>query len=319
MNNIEYNIRFYKLLQLFIGFFFILERNLNKAYNRNIQTEGVTKVNLHSTRTLANGVEMPLVGLGVYKMTEHEEAIQAIVKAIEVGYRAIDTAALYDNEAEVGEAIRHTSIPREELFITTKVWNSDQGYDNTLRAFEASLKKLDLQYVDLYLTHWPVQEKFEDTYRAIERLYDEKLIRVPGVSNHHAQHLEKLFIKANTAPMVNQVEVHPYLSQKELLTFCKANHVAVTAWSPLGRGQVLDDPEILAIGDKYGKTTAQIVLRWHLQKDVLIIPKSVKAHRIEENASIFDFEISSEDMEKINALNRNERIGQNPENFHFNF
>lgn len=211
-------------------------------------------MNLQFTRTLANGVEMPLVGLGVYKMTEREEAIFAITKAIEVGYRAIDTASLYDNEVEVGEAIRHSGVAREDIFVTTKVWNSDQGYDNTLRAFETSLKKLNMDYIDLYLTHWPVVEKFEDTYRAIERLYDEKLIRVTGVSNHHEHHLQSILSKANTAPMVNQVELHPYLSQESLRAFCTEHNIAVTAWSPLGRGNVLADPTLSAIGHVHGKS-----------------------------------------------------------------
>ena len=162
-------------------------------------------MNLQSTKTLANGILMPILGLGVYKMTDRDETLQAIITAIDLGYRAIDTAALYYNEEEVGEAIRNASVKREELFVTTKVWNSDQGYDNTLRAFETSLKKLDMDYVDLYLTHWPVEGKFVDTYRAIERLYDEKLIRVPGVSNHHEHHLQQVLAKCNVAPMVNQV------------------------------------------------------------------------------------------------------------------
>ncbi|RHW36844.1 aldo/keto reductase [Lysinibacillus yapensis] len=262
---------------------------------------------------------MPYLGLGVYKMTEREEAIQAMVKAIETGYRAIDTAALYHNEEEVGEAIRSSNVSREEIFVTTKVWNSDQGYDETLRAFETSLKKLGLEYLDLYLTHWPVEEKFVDTYRAIERLYEEKLIRVPGVSNHHAHHLEKLFAKANVKPMVNQVELHPYLSQEELRAFCAENEIAVTAWSPLGRGVVLENESIKAIAKEAGKTAAQVVLRWHYQHDILTIPKSVTPSRIEENSQIFDFELSAEQMTRLDQVNKNQRFGQNPDNFSFDF
>ncbi|WP_293928891.1 aldo/keto reductase [Metasolibacillus sp.] len=274
---------------------------------------------LQSTKKLANGVEMPILGLGVYKMTDRDETLAAITKALQVGYRAVDTAALYYNEAEVGEAIRHSGVPREEIFVTTKVWNSDQGYDNTLRAFETSLKKLNMDYVDLYLTHWPVADKFVDTYRAIERLYDEKLIRVPGVSNHHQHHLEQLLASANIAPVVNQVEVHPYLSQQALRAFCAEQHIAVTAWSPLGRGGVLTDETIQQIAEKYGKSSAQVVLRWHLQHDILIIPKSVKAQRIEENAQIFDFELTAQDMQTLDALNQNKRFGQDPDNFKFDF
>lgn len=276
-------------------------------------------MNLQSTKTLTNGVEMPIFGLGVYKMTDPQETIEAITKALQVGYRAIDTASLYYNEEQVGEAIRHSGVAREELFVTTKVWNSDQGYDNTLKAFEVSLKKLGMDYVDLYLTHWPVEGKYPDTYRAIERLYEEKLIRVPGVSNHHAHHVEKLLRSANVPPMVNQIEAHPYLSQEPLRAFCREHQIAVTAWSPLGRGGVLQDETIVKIAEKYGKSAAQVVLRWHLQHDILVIPKSVTPSRIEENANIFDFALSSEDMKVMDGLNRNQRFGKDPDNFHFDF
>ena len=276
-------------------------------------------MNLQSTRTLANGVEMPIFGLGVYKMTDPQETIEAITKALQVGYRAIDTASLYYNEEQVGEAIRYSGVAREEIFVTTKVWNTDQGYDNTLKAFETSLKKLNMDYVDLYLTHWPVEGKYPDTYRAIERLYEEKLIRVPGVSNHHAHHLEQLLHSANVPPMVNQIEVHPYLSQEPLRAFCQEHQIAVTAWSPLGRGGVLQDETIVKVAEKYGKSAAQVVLRWHLQHDIMVIPKSVTPSRIEENANIFDFVLSSEDMAVIDGLNRNQRFGKDPDNFHFDF
>ncbi len=271
------------------------------------------------SKTLANGVEMPYLGLGVYKMEDHEEALNAMATALKLGYRAIDTASLYNNEREVGEAIRASGIPREEIFVTTKVWNNDQGYDETLRAFETSLKKLGLDYVDLYLTHWPVEVKFIDTYRAIERLYEEKLIRVPGVSNHHQHHLEKIFAKANVKPMVNQVECHPYLQQDELRAFCREHEIAVTAWSPIGKGRLLNDNTLVKLAEKYGKTPAQIVLRWHYQNDTITIPKSVTPSRIAENMQIFDFELSNEDMLEIKMINKNERYGQNPDNFHFDF
>ncbi|WP_339288029.1 aldo/keto reductase [Ureibacillus sp. FSL K6-0786] len=271
------------------------------------------------SKTLANGLEMPYLGLGVYKMEDHEEALNAMDTALKLGYRAIDTASLYNNEREVGEAIRASGIPREEIFVTTKVWNNDQGYDETLRAFETSLKKLGLDYVDLYLTHWPVEDKFIDTYRAIERLYEEKLIRVPGVSNHHQHHLEKIFAKANVKPMVNQVECHPYLQQDELRAFCREHEIAVTAWSPIGKGRLLNDNTLVKLAEKYGKTPAQIVLRWHYQNDTITIPKSVTPSRIAENMQIFDFELSNEDMLEIKMINKNERYGQNPDNFHFDF
>ena len=276
-------------------------------------------MNLQSKKTLVNGVEIPIFGLGVYKMTEPETTLQAIDKALAVGYRHIDTASLYNNEDLVGEAIRNSQLKREDIFVTTKVWNSDHGYDQTLRAFELSLQKLGLDYLDLYLTHWPVKESYVETYRAIERLYDEKLIRVPGVSNHHEVHLREILKTANVQPAVNQVECHPYLTQKQLHAFCKEQGIALTAWSPLGRGHVLEDEIIQQIGAAYGKTAAQVILRWHLQNDVIVIPKSVTLSRIEENAQIFDFELSSEDMQKIDALDQNKRFGQNPESFHFDF
>lgn len=287
------------------------------AYNKGSEQEGVSMLMLNPTKRLANGVEMPYVGLGVYLMTEKGVTYQSITKALDVGYRAIDTAAFYDNEEEVGEAIRHSSIAREDIFVTTKVWNDDQGYDETLRAFETSLKKLDLEYIDLYLTHWPIEDKSLDTYRAIERLYDEKLIRVPGVSNHHEHHLEKIFTKANVPPMVNQVELHPYLSQQPLREFCNEHNIAVTAWSPIGRARLLDDHVIQDIANEYNKSAAQIILRWHYQNDIITIPKSVTPSRIEENFAIFDFELSNEAMNQLNALNKNERYGKNPDNFSF--
>lgn len=181
------------------------------------------------------------------------------------------------------------------------------------------MKKLGLEYVDLYITHWPVEDKLVDTYRAIERLYDEKLIRVTGVSNHHEHHLEKIFATANVKPMVNQIELHPYLSQEQLRAFCRENDIAVTAWSPLGRGAVLQDDVISNIAQQLNKSVAQVILRWHYQHDLITIPKSVTPSRIEENMQIFDFELSTEQIAQIDKLNKNERIGQNPDNFHFDF
>lgn len=258
---------------------------------------------------------MPQLGLGVYKMSNPEETVEAITYAIKTGYRAVDTAALYDNEKETGEAIHLSGVPREELFITSKVWNTDQGYDETLRAFEVSLKKLGLEYLDLYLTHWPVKEHFVDTYRAIERLYDEKLIRATGVSNHNAHHLEKIFAKANIMPMVNQFEVHPRLTQEPLRKFCTEHQITVTSWSPLARGRLLSEPTLKHIGDKYEKTPAQVIIRWHLQNGLVVIPKSVTPERIFENINVADFELSLSDIKTIDALNLNERSGSNPDDF----
>ena len=270
-------------------------------------------------KVLENGVAVPQLGLGVYKMTDPKETFNAITYAIQTGYRAVDTASIYQNEKETGEAVRHSSVPREELFITSKVWNTNQGYDETLRAFELSLEKMGLDYLDLYLTHWPVEEKFVDTYRAIERLYDEKLIRATGVSNHHAHHLEKIFAKANVQPMVNQIELHPRLTQEPLRAFCKKNNIAVTSWSPLARGGLLSEPTLVHLANKYGKTPAQVIIRWHLQNDLIVIPKSVTPERIVENISVADFELSLADKKTIDALNLNERTGSDPDHFNFDF
>ena len=274
-------------------------------------------LNIHSTKQLGNGIEMPRLGLGVYKLTESDIAIQAISTALDYGYRHIDTASLYANEKEVGEAVRASNVPREDIFITTKVWNTDQGYDQTLRAFEKSLELLRMDYVDLYLTHWPVKETFVDTYRAIERLYDEKLIRATGVANHHAHHLEAIAVKANVKPMVNQVECHPRLTQFDLREYCAEQGIAITSWSPLARGRILEEPTLQRISRKYGKSTAQIIVRWHLQHDLIVIPKSENPSRIAENMDVYDFELSFEDMKNIDALNLNERTGKDPDNFSF--
>ncbi|MTD31603.1 aldo/keto reductase [Planomicrobium sp. YIM 101495] len=268
---------------------------------------------LTSTKTLHNGVEMPRFGLGVFKMKNRDEALAAMAAAIDHGYPAIDTAAIYENEREVGEAVRASSKKREDLFITSKVWNSEQGYDETLRAFEASLERLGFDYLDLYLTHWPVPGKFEETYRAIERLYDEKLIRATGVSNHHEHHLERLLAKANIKPMVNQIELHPQLTQEPLRAFCAKEDIAITSWSPLARGRLLGEDALTEIAAKYGKTTAQVVIRWHLQSDLIVIPKSVKPERIQENAGVYDFSLTAEDMKQIDSLNQDWRSGSNPD------
>lgn len=277
------------------------------------------KLHKNSTKQLANGVEMPHIGLGVYKMTDPDIALHAISAALDNGYRHIDTASLYANEQQVGEALRNTSIPRENIFITTKVWNKDQGFDQTLKAFEKSLELLGLEYIDLYLTHWPVKETFIETYRAIERLYEEKLIRATGVSNHHQHHLEAIAAKANVKPMVNQIECHPRLTQFDLRQYCAEQGIAVTSWSPLARGGLLNEPTLQRISGKYGKSPAQTIIRWHLQHDLIVIPKSVTPARIAENLNVFDFELSFEDMKNIDALNLNERTGADPDNFSFNF
>lgn len=266
---------------------------------------------------LANGVEMPRLGLGVWKAKDGEEVENAVKAAIETGYRLIDTAAVYKNEEGVGKAIKASGIMREELFITTKVWNDQQGYESTLQAFEESRKKLGLEYLDLYLIHWPVKEKFKETWKALEKLYQDGWVKAIGVSNFQVHHLKDLIADAKVKPMVNQVEFHPYLTQKELLSYCKEENIQMEAWSPLMQGEVVRVDVIKELAEKYGKTPAQIVLRWDLQHGVVTIPKSVKEHRIRENADVFDFELSPEDMDKLDALNKNHRFGPDPDNFDF--
>jgi len=269
------------------------------------------------TVELNNGVHMPWFGLGVFKAEDGAEVEQAVRWALDLGYRSIDTAAIYRNEAGVGRAIRESGFPREDLFITTKVWNSDQGYDATLKAFDDSLAKLGLEYIDLYLIHWPVQGTFIDTWRAFEALYRDGRAKAIGVSNFMIPHLEELLAEADVVPAVNQYEFHPRLAQPDLLEFCLEKGIRPEAWSPIMRGQVNDIPELKRIAEKYGKTPVQLVLRWDLQKGVVTIPKSVNRDRIEANADIFDFEISAEDMAAIDALDRGERIGPDPFNFNF--
>jgi methylglyoxal/glyoxal reductase len=272
---------------------------------------------LQDCTVLHNGVKMPWVGLGVYKVKEGEEVKGAVRTALEVGYRHIDTAAFYENEEGVGQAIRESGIPREQVFVTTKVWNTDQGYETTLKAFNTSLKKLGFDYVDLYLVHWPVKGKYKETYKALEKLYKDGYVRAIGVSNFQIHHLQDVLADCEIKPMVNQVEYHPRLTQKELHAFCRENGIQLEAWSPLMRGEILNEPTIVEIGKKYGKTPAQVVLRWDLQNGVVTIPKSVTPARIKENATIFDFSLTDEEMRQIDALNLNKRIGADPDNFNF--
>ncbi|MED1665163.1 aldo/keto reductase [Brevibacillus laterosporus] len=277
--------------------------------------------NLQATTTLHNGTKMPWFGIGVFKVEEGSELVSAVKSAIKHGYRSIDTAAIYGNETSVGQAIhegiQEINLPREDLFVTSKVWNADLGYEATLAAFETSLDKLGLEYLDLYLIHWPVKGKYKEAWRALEKLYKDGRVKAIGVSNFQIHHLEDLMEKAEIKPMINQVEFHPYLTQKELITFCRAHDIQVEAWSPLMQGQLLDNPVLQEIADKHGKTVAQVILRWDLQHGVITIPKSTKEHRIVENASVFDFELTKEEMDRIDALNQNHRVGPDPDNFDF--
>lgn len=273
--------------------------------------------NLQSTTTLANGVKMPWLGLGVYKVEDGQEVVDSVKYAIKAGYKSIDTAKIYENEEGVGQAIKESGVSREELFVTSKVWNADQGYDTTLQAFETSLNKLGLEYLDLYLIHWPVEGKYKDTWKALEKLYKDGKIRAIGVSNFQVHHLEDLIADAEVKPMVNQIEFHPLLTQIEVREYCKKQGIQVEAWSPLAQGELLDNEVLTRIAEKYGKSTAQVILRWDLQNEVVTIPKSTKEHRIIQNADVFDFELNAEEVEKINALNQNHRVGPDPDNFDF--
>lgn len=277
--------------------------------------------NLKDTTTLHNGVKMPWFGIGVFKVEEGPELVNAVKTAIKHGYRSVDTAAIYENEEGVGkgiqEGLKEAGISREELFVTSKVWNADLGYESTIAAYETSLKKLGLEYLDLYLIHWPVEGKYKDAWRALETLYKEGRVKAIGVSNFQIHHLEELMKDAEIKPMINQVEYHPRLTQKELKAFCQDNGIQLEAWSPLMQGQLLDNEVLQEIANKHNKSVAQIILRWDLQKGVVTIPKSTKEHRIIENANVFDFELTTEEMEIIDGLNQNLRVGPDPDNFDF--
>ncbi|NIK13234.1 aldo/keto reductase [Alkalibacillus almallahensis] len=270
---------------------------------------------IQDMKTLNDGVKMPGFGLGVYKVWEDDDARQSVQTAIQHGYRLIDTASFYQNEVGVGQGIKESGVNRDDLFITTKVWNDEQGYDNTLRAFEASMNRLELDYLDLYLVHWPVKDYYRDTWKAMERLVDEGLIRSIGVSNFKQRHLEDLMTTANVKPTVNQVEYHPHLQQHDVKAFCEQESIQLEAWSPLKRGDLFDDETIQHIAQKHDKTPAQVILRWDVDTNVITIPKSVKEHRIVENSDIFDFQLDQADLDAIKALNRDERVGPNPDQF----
>ncbi|MEV0122470.1 aldo/keto reductase [Streptomyces sp. NPDC050703] len=266
---------------------------------------------------LNNGVEMPQLGFGVWQVPD-DEAETAVTTALEAGYRSIDTAAIYENETGTGKAIAASGVAREELFVTTKLWNSDQGYDSTLRAFDSSLEKLGLEYVDLYLIHWPLPSKglAIDTYKAFEKIQADGRARSIGVSNFLPGHLEKLISETSVVPAVNQIELHPHLQQRASREFHAEQGIATEAWSPLGQGKgLLEVPAIVAIAQKHGRTPAQVVLRWHIQLGNVVIPKSVTPSRIKENIDVFGFELDPEDMAAISALNEDRRLGPDPATF----
>ncbi len=271
-----------------------------------------------TTKTkLNNGVEMPWVGLGVFQTEPGPEVEKSVRWALELGYHHIDTAAIYKNEEGVGKAIREHGIARDDLFVTTKVWNSDQGYESTLKAIDVSLSKLGMDYVDLYLIHWPVPGRYKDTWRAMEQILKDGKTRAIGVSNFLVHHLEELAKDSDVVPAVDQVEFHPFLLQQPLLDYCKKNGIQFEAWSPLTRGRYLDNEVIQGVATKHGKTAAQVLIRWDLQKEIVTIPKSVHRERIEENSKVFDFELESADIAALDALDADHRIGPHPDSEDF--
>jgi len=266
---------------------------------------------------LNNNNSIPSLGIGTYRNTSYKNLLTVFKEAFDKGIFLIDTAEMYGNESEIGKAIKDLKIERDKLFITSKVWNSQQGYDSTIKSFENSLKKLKTDYLDLYLIHWPVSDKFQETWKALEYLYKKGLAKNIGVSNFHIHHLKKLFETAEIIPAVNQIELHPYMHQDEILNYCNEKEIVIEAWSPIAKGRVANDNLLIKIGQKYNKTAVQVSLRWEIQKGIVTIPKSSKPERIAEFANIFDFELTKDEMTMVSKLNNNSRIGPNPDNFDF--
>ncbi len=268
--------------------------------------------------TLSNAVEIPVVGLGVFRSNDGTETEQAVLSAFQSGYRHIDTAMIYQNEKSVGSGIKKSGIDRSEVFLTTKLWNDDIRHGKNEQAFQESLERLQTEYVDLYLVHWLVDGRLE-AWKVLEKLYEEKKVKAIGVCNFQIHHLEELFKIAKIMPMINQIESHPYFTNQELIDFCHKKNIAVQAWSPLG-GQgapILQDTVIQEIGKKYNKSPAQIIIRWNIQRDVIVLPKSVTKERIASNIQVFDFELTQDEINTISALNKNQRFGADPDNFNF--
>ena len=269
--------------------------------------------------TLNNGVEIPQLGFGVFQI-DPKETKDATLAALEVGYRHIDTAEMYRNEAGVGEGIRNSGVPREEVFVTSKLNNGFHAHDDALKAFDGTLAALQSDYVDLFLIHWPlpgIDVDFVETWKAMEEIYASGRAKAIGVSNFNAHHLRKLHGETEVVPAVNQIEVHPYLAQDELRAFNAQHQIATEAWSPIAQGKVLDDPAVLRVAERVGRTPAQVTLRWHVQRGDIVFPKSVTRSRLEENFAIFDFELSEDDLREITALDRNERTGPDPDTFNY--
>ena len=270
------------------------------------------KSNLESRIKLNNGIEIPFLGIGVYQSQPGKVTQNAVAFAIKNGYRLVDTAKLYGNERDVGRAVKQSGIKRDEVFITTKLWNSDHGYEKTLQAFNKSLEQLDLGYIDLYLIHWPVQGLRNESWRAMTELMEQDRTRAIGVSNYTIDHLKDLFENSDVVPAVNQVEFHPFLYEEELLNFCRDHKIQVEAYSPLTRGARLRHPTIVELASKYSKTPAQVLIRWGLQHELVVIPKSVREERIIENSKVFDFEISKNDMDSLDSLGQGLHMDWDP-------
>jgi len=270
-------------------------------------------LSLGSRVTLNDGNKMPVLGLGMWQAGSGKETRKAVAYALQIGYRLFDTAKLYGNERDLGVAVRESGIPREEIFVTTKLWNNDHGYESALRAFEKSRRELGLESVDLYLIHWPVPGLRHESWKALLKIHDQGLARSIGVSNYTIRHLEELLPASPIPPAVNQVEFHPFLYQKELLEFCVRHTIQLEAYSPLTRGHRLNHPVITQVAAKYARTPAQVLIRWSLQHGLVVIPKSIRPDRIQENAAVFDFELKREDMERLDSLDESSRVAWNPE------
>lgn len=270
-------------------------------------------------RKLNNGVAIPALGLGVFRMEDEKEAYNSVRKAIDLGYRHIDTAKVYENEEPVGRAIRESGVSREELFVTTKLWNEDIINNNAQKAFEASLKKLGLDYVDLYLVHWPIKDRYVSVWKEMEKIAQSDKARAVGVSNYQQNHLQEIIDLKSLVPAVNQIELHPYLSQQPLVDFSKHHNIHIQSWSPLcaNKNNLLQEQLLQEIGKKYSKTAAQVVLRWNIERGLIVIPKSSNPKRQAENLDVFDFKLTDEDIQKINSLNRDERVGPHPDEVGF--
>lgn len=268
---------------------------------------------------LNNNLEMPMLGFGVFKVEDGKECVDAVKNALAAGYRSIDTAAVYGNEKAVGQGIKESGVKREDIFLTTKVWNEVQRTGNVEEAFLKSLNDLDVDYVDLYLIHWPVKGKYVDTWLELEKIYKSGKAKAIGVSNFHQHHIEDIKKVWSVVPVLNQVELHPHLTQKPLLKYCKENNIILESWSPLGasKNDLLQNETLISIGKKYGKTPAQIILRWNIECGIITIPKSKTPSRIKENIDIFDFELTEDEVNTINNMNTDSRVGSDPDNFNF--